>query len=128
MQHDIQKDAVGIREEYHHLLDHRTEMIEVSAVEAEFVKSRFKERTGSPRRNAGRVDFAPLRMGLGTEFVAPGGEVDGNADSHLVRRIELGAKEIEGERRMHCSDLRRVIAVAVVAERKTGGRFDRRLL
>lgn len=127
LQHDIEKDTIGIWKEHHHLLDHRTEMIEISAVETELVKTRFEKRLCSPRRDAGWVDFAPFRMSLRAEFIPAGGEINWNPDSDLVRGINLSPEEIERKSGMHRADLRWMIAVAVVAKGEAGDRIDRRL-
>ena len=57
----------------------------------------------------------------------PGGEVDGDGCARLMRRVHLGAEQVELQPRMHDPDPCRVIAVTVVTDRETGDRIDRRI-
>jgi len=127
LEDDVEKESVGVGEAFERLVGERAEVVEIGGVETELAEAGRPFVRRAPAVDAGRIDFAPFRVGEGGDVVAPGGEVDGDGDARLMRRVHLGAEQVERQLRMHDPDLRRVIAVTVVTDREAGDRIDRRI-
>lgn len=104
------------------------EIVEVRRIEAEGPES-GADRTCDPSGiRAFGVDFAPFRMILRGVVVDAGRQVDRHIDIDLLARIHLRAEKIEFQIRVHHPDAGRMVAHAVVAERKTGDGINMRRL
>ena len=60
-------------------------------------------------------------------LIVSGSQVDRYPDSAGVRRVDLGAQQVEAEVRMHCTDPGGVVAPAVVAAGEAGDGVHMRL-
>ena len=121
---DVKENAVRIREHPHGFRDVVAEVIEVRRVEAERPETGLEGARFPADIAAVFVDFTPFRVIFGRVAVDSGGQVNRNVDADFLAGVKLGAQEVELEIRVHHADFGRVVAHAVVAERKAGDGID----
>ena len=121
---DVKENAVRIGEHPHGFGDVVAEVIEIRRVEAECPEAGFERARFPADVTAVFVDFTPFGVILRRVAVDSGGQVNRNIDADFLAGVKLGAQEVELEVRVHHADFGRMVAHAVVTERKAGDGID----
>lgn len=117
---DIEKNAIGVREETHDLFDLLAQVVQVAGIEAQEGESGFCMRGEFSVVS----DDAPFRAFLRHFLIESRREIDGCCDADFLACVHLRPQQVERQMRVHDADGRRVIGEPVVALGKKGDRID----
>ena len=120
LRNNVEKNSVRLWKQCGGFDDMFAQIVQISCIETERMKSRFQRACHPSGVRPLGVDFPPFGMVFRHIIVDPGGQIDGNIDVDFLAGVHLGAEEIEFQIRVHHSDFGRVIAHSVVTEGETG--------